>query len=76
MTMLLLIGLGCVLLLLAFLGMLGFVIRCCVAIALSAVLVRCFPSLSHQIFASGQVAVTWLFFVTIALVWFSYKIVK
>ena len=74
--MLLLIGLGCILLILAFCGMVGFVTRCIIAITASAMLVRCIPSLSHEAFAWGQVGFSWLFLITIVLTWITYKIVK
>ena len=74
--MLLLIGLVCCALLLAMMGMLGFVVRCVVAIAAAAILVRFVPALSHQVWTAGQVGFSWLFFVTIFLVWLTYKVWK
>jgi hypothetical protein len=55
---------------------LGFIFRCLVAIVISAFLVRWMPSLAHQVWATGQVGISWLLVITVFLVWLTYKVWK
>jgi len=55
---------------------LKFLVLLGLSMILSCLLCRAFPVLSHQVFVSGQVGFSWLFFLTLGLLWLGYRFTK